>query len=69
LTDFLETEHDRLKNKFGKDVGRVDINGKIYSNDICPIEIGFIDNDGFIYDTRKICIEKVGQVDKEGKVS
>jgi len=47
----------------------VDINGKIYSNDICPIEIGFIDNDGFIYDTRKICIEKVGQVDKEGKVS
>jgi hypothetical protein len=61
------TEFERLKNKFGTDFGRMDEDGKIYSGDLLPIEIGFVDSDGTVYDTRKMLRERVGRITEDGR--
>lgn len=73
---FLEQEEPKLAAKFGDDFGRVDDNGKIYSSGPFPVQIGFIADDGTIYDTRGITREddpsltriKVGEINEEGKI-
>ncbi|MBM4305250.1 MAG: hypothetical protein FJ123_00800 [Deltaproteobacteria bacterium] len=65
---FSKTEFEKLKDKFENRVGRVDNDGKIYSNDIFPVQIGLIDSDGTVYNTEKMFREKVGRIDEDGRV-
>ena len=59
---------EKLKDKFGNRFGRVDNDGKIYSNDIFPIQIGFIDTGGIVYNTEGVVREKVCRIDLDGRV-
>lgn len=65
---FGNTEFENLKARFGNKFGRVDSDGKIYSSDIFPVQIGFIDSDGTVYNTEKMFREKVGRIDENGRV-
>lgn len=44
-------------------------NGEIYTKGAFPVKIGYIDENGTVYDTRELLIEKRGHVDEDGRVS
>jgi hypothetical protein len=66
---FGSTELEKLKQKFGSDFGELRNNGEIYTKGAFPVKIGYIDENGTVYDTRGLLIEKRGYVDEDGRVS
>ena len=63
---FCDNDMEKLKKKFGSEFGRLASNGVIYSKDLFPVKIGYIDENGNIYDTREFFGKKIGRVNEEG---
>lgn len=69
---FLTTEKEKLKNLFKVKHIDVDKEGGIFSDDYSNIlskgKIGFVDEEGHIFDTRETLRKKIGYIDSEGHV-